>query len=416
MDHQPQETRLLKVRAGPGVRHGMWLNYGVRDGLPSSCIVDAVQDLSGRIWFASSQTGVSCFDGHTFTNLTPTGVPPGTGVLSLALDLDGDLWLASYGGGLVRYDGREFTCFTVEDGLSGWKITAVLTDTRGRIWCAVGDLYDPSYRGGVHYFDGRCLVSCQGAGELVGANVLSLAEDSDGVIWAGTHGRGAWQLANAGARRVTPERGGMEDEVWSMALDSTGRMWLGTGSGVARAVDGRLESVPGTGAMEGVAVLAMHEDDQGRMWLGYERWRHQPAVRRSTNHVHHRRRAGGQPGVVGDTRSRGPSLDGDPGWRRQSVRRPVHSALQHGGWPSRCRRALRGREPHRRAVDWDATGGGAPGERPLPASAAAVRRQREHGTARPEWKDLVRPGRGSRTGVPRRGHLAALHDGRRPAW
>ena len=41
-------------------------NYSIKDGLPQSNVVDAVQDDKGYIWFATQGGGLAKFDGLSF--------------------------------------------------------------------------------------------------------------------------------------------------------------------------------------------------------------------------------------------------------------------------------------------------------------------------------------------------------------
>lgn len=72
-------------------------NYQIGDGLPSNYIYSIFQDKQGYIW-ASSDVGVSRFDGQSFTNFNTSQGLPDNEVFSMCEDHAGRLWFATLNG------------------------------------------------------------------------------------------------------------------------------------------------------------------------------------------------------------------------------------------------------------------------------------------------------------------------------
>ena len=49
----PYHWGVYRTRAGPGFRKGVWLSFGIRDGLSASAIVALFRDSSGNLWFST---------------------------------------------------------------------------------------------------------------------------------------------------------------------------------------------------------------------------------------------------------------------------------------------------------------------------------------------------------------------------
>ncbi len=94
-------------------QHYLTRTYTEADGLQSSMIFDIVQDSSGLIWIAR-RSGISSYNGQTFTNYTISdGLKPASYVL-LKIDEKGVLWAMNDAGDLdiSKYTGKEWKIFS----------------------------------------------------------------------------------------------------------------------------------------------------------------------------------------------------------------------------------------------------------------------------------------------------------------
>lgn len=74
-------------------------HFGVEEGLAGSTVYDILQDSKGYMWFAT-ETGVSRFDGYTFTTLTTNDGLWENEILKICEDQSGRIWFRSIGGKL----------------------------------------------------------------------------------------------------------------------------------------------------------------------------------------------------------------------------------------------------------------------------------------------------------------------------
>ena len=257
------------VRVGPGVRQGLWLSFGVQDGVPSSIITSILEDREGCLWFGT-RAGVCRYDGAQFTTFSTEDGLASQNVGSMLEDREGNLWLGTgvgeaKGEGLSRYDGREFVIFTRADGLAGNTVMVILEDRQGCLWFGTAE--------GLSRYDGREFVTFTRTDGLADNNVYSLLEDGRDHLWIGTQS-GVSRYDGIAFENFTTQEGLADNVVTSMLEDREGNLWFGTGwytakgGGVSR-YDGR-EFVTFTRAdgLAGNAVPALWEDRQGQLWLG----------------------------------------------------------------------------------------------------------------------------------------------------
>lgn len=120
---------------------------------------------------------------------------------------------------------------------------------------------------GLVRFDGlRFLTFKAGSVEGLNSNAMQdLVIDRDGSMWIATLGGG---LAHYQAGRFHSYRvkdGLPSDDVGSLYRDSSGTLWVGTGAGIVRMVNGRFEKPPV--AIPPIIVTAFLEDPHHALWM-----------------------------------------------------------------------------------------------------------------------------------------------------
>jgi diguanylate cyclase (GGDEF)-like protein len=106
----------------------------------------------------------------------------------------------------------------------------------------------------------------------------SVLVDREGNLWCGS--LGLHRLLGHGAWRSHTPKEGLPPDVWSLLRDRDGRMWVGTGKGLAQADGTRWRILPGT---EHLTVRALVQRPDGSLVFGgepYGLYRWHPATRR----------------------------------------------------------------------------------------------------------------------------------------
>jgi hypothetical protein len=124
----------------------VYLQYGVKDGLPSNLIYCSTQDHNGLMWFGTDK-GLVCYDGSRFHTYTKKDGLPDPEVLSIFEDSQQRLWLCCFRHKPCYYkDGKFYT--EQQDSILN-KISfknasfEISEDVDGSIWLAAlsGELY-----------------------------------------------------------------------------------------------------------------------------------------------------------------------------------------------------------------------------------------------------------------------------------
>ena len=139
------------------------------------------EDASGNVWIGFS-TGLARYHDGKFSFFNAKdGLPEGT-IQNIHSDGRGRLWLASSRSGLIRVDDPEARnpSFTTVQGLSSNSAVVITEDSNGRIYVGTGrglDRLDPE-TGRVNHFTA--------ADGLAGGDLLAAFRDRNGLLWFGT--------------------------------------------------------------------------------------------------------------------------------------------------------------------------------------------------------------------------------------
>jgi diguanylate cyclase (GGDEF)-like protein len=221
-----------------------------------------VAALAGVCLAAGASTADAQAPGLAFASWgTEQGLPS-----NIALDItqsrDGYLWLASYEG-IVRFDGVAFRVFNESDipGLGRASFWRVDVDSGGTLWAA-------SERDGlVRYAGGRWTVLGTRDG-LKSDRVTALRPDTGGVVWVGTGG-GVSRVRNGRIEPLPAPRGMEEPSVMDLVRDRDGNLWIGTAAGgVMRYRDGRYQRFGERDGLASEQVSSLYADADGTVWVG----------------------------------------------------------------------------------------------------------------------------------------------------
>lgn len=269
-------------------------------------------DRNGSLWISTDQ-GLTVYESGQFRHLSPEQIPHGT-VWKVLRDRQNRLWVSGSFGVRVG-DGRRFTAVPNFNEY----VYGVVEDRSGRMWFggrrvlasyAPGDtaptrwlpareerVYDVAIdnggdlwialREGARQLDisnAEGIVERSRVGTAIGAaraQVWALAFDAAGDLWLGTDTRGVLRWNGRDLKSVDPDRRRAWDPVWWIMRDSRNNMWAGTSVGLTRyrRTAFRSESqgltITGTWAIRGDAdgTPWMSADDGQVAWFDGERWR-----------------------------------------------------------------------------------------------------------------------------------------------
>jgi ligand-binding sensor domain-containing protein/signal transduction histidine kinase len=153
--------------------------------LNTTLVRSFAEDQAGNIWIGFN-TGVARYRAGQFVFFSTNKELPLGGIMDILADRAGRLWLASSRSGLIYLDDSTaeqpvFKRYTTAQGLSSNSTTVLTEDDYGRIYVATGrglDQLDPATGRLKHYTT---------ADGLAPGNVIAAFRDHSGALWFGTH-------------------------------------------------------------------------------------------------------------------------------------------------------------------------------------------------------------------------------------
>ncbi|NND61129.1 MAG: hypothetical protein HKN49_12760, partial [Gammaproteobacteria bacterium] len=347
------------------INHVRWT---VRHGLNQQTVTDVIEARSGYLW-VSTYGGLARFDGVRFRTfeLDNTSQLGTNKLVSLFEDSRDRLWIGTNGYGAVRYYEGEFRRFA--NGAPRDDIQDFVQDRSGTVWAAgrgiskfietESEAYfepvnQPAWIADTHVpdlvirNDGQLwaasergiLRSTNGAFEVVlqsefARHTRAMVVDAENRLWlASRHGIGYLEDGQIHVVRTHDEY------VFSANLDASGRVLVGTSSGLYRLSadvdDVQLEkiSLPQKDDSLQSGVTALHLDRTGDIWVGTNTF---GLIRISEVPFSQFEDPRGLPQgsvstVVTDPRN-GVWLQGDSGWIAWRDNSRIISMTGHAGWP-----------------------------------------------------------------------------------
>jgi PAS domain S-box-containing protein len=276
---------VLRYEAGAG----QFVAYAHHPSDPASLSDNVVralyEDIQGQLWVGTFEAGANllrtprqAFGYHAHT-VDAAGLRGAT-VESVLEDAQGYIWVGTTEGWLSRFEPE--TGVTVRYKFpstmaGGTPLVALLQDRRARFW--VG-----TYRDGLARFDparGTFKVYRHASGDprtLSNDEVWALAEDEDGSLWLGTNGQLDHFDPEQGvvvAHHDLPNAEGLTTSgVRALLFDREHNLWIGTlGGGLGLRLRGgaavsRYAHSNRPGSLSHDHVISLHEDARGRLWVG----------------------------------------------------------------------------------------------------------------------------------------------------
>ena len=233
-------------------------------GLRGNVVGRFFEDHQHRIWIATDDAGLDCFNPQTnsFVSYPGKAAMGKYNVHALFAD-ENNLWVGTYGNGVIRMNmatGAQQVFLT--DGMaSGGNAYCIYRDRKKRLWAATMD--------GANLFDeGQQKFSKIKSFKSL---AIDIKEDPQGNVWFATQGGGLWRLDknNAWKQYKYVENDStslVSDQVNCLAIGEKGQLYAATSEGLC-------EFLPSKGIFRRISIDAPSQDftslviSQGVMWI-----------------------------------------------------------------------------------------------------------------------------------------------------
>lgn len=236
-------------------------------GLSHPSILSLLIDREGALWVGTNGRGVNRVRRQAF-GVVP--VSKGFTVQSVAAETNGGLWIG-YNGERIDYtrggETRQFTNLLTGFGFRRDKaVRSVYLDQEDQLWAGI-QTGPAGFTPGLLRLRGDLFVPVPGF-EIANQQVSAILQDSSNRLWVATGGGVA--VLQSGAWRTLSRLDGLSgDRVQSLAEGPAGTLWIGTEKGgLNRWQDGRATWFTKTNGLPSNNVLSLHCDRQGVLWAG----------------------------------------------------------------------------------------------------------------------------------------------------
>lgn len=233
-------------------------------GLRGNVVGRFFEDRQHRIWIATDDAGLDCFNPQTnsFVSYPGKAAMGKYNVHALFAD-ENNLWVGTYGNGVIRMNmatGAQ-QVFQTDGMASGGNAYCIYRDRKKRLWAATMD--------GANLFDeGQQKFSKIKSFKSL---TIDIKEDPQGNIWFATQGGGLWRLDknNAWKQYKYVENDStslVSDQVNCLVIGEKGQLYVATGEGLC-------EFLPSKGIFRRISIDAPSQEfmslviSQGVMWI-----------------------------------------------------------------------------------------------------------------------------------------------------
>lgn len=223
----------------------------------------ACEDREGNLLVGTLGAGLFWFDteGKATSLSTNQGLSDNF-ILSLHVDRDGSLWVGTDGGGLNRVKRQ---AFEVLEGTQGLTVQSLCEDANGGVW--IGFNIFAITAEGAGYWKDNVLQRFGPRQGLMNASVGALFVDRTQQVWAGTKGAGLYQFQKGRFERAEGADK-IPQAILAIHEDRSGRLWLGTPKGLVRRDEKDWKVFTTADGLSSDEVQALADDSEGNLWIG----------------------------------------------------------------------------------------------------------------------------------------------------
>ena len=271
MNHLKRTVFLSLILCGALIQSPSFAQYPAWENITSGWEVNALalEDTIGWIGTSGGLVRGDTTNGNPNIYYTKNNSGlPSLDIRAVGVDVNGDKWIGTYGGGVVHFDGANWTVYNTANnsGLLSDLITCITFEGNGRP--VVG-----SDGGGFAIWDGAIWnhFDTQNSA-LPNDRVTALAfNNGSAALWAGTPS-GVFESnpAAPGAGTVhTTNENLPSNDITSVAIDTSGNVWVGTGGGAAENAGGTwISYTTAFGNIPNDRIQCLTVDHNNVVWAG----------------------------------------------------------------------------------------------------------------------------------------------------
>ena len=239
-------------------------HYSKNNGLKNNHLIKLFEDKTGNLWIGTSGSGLVKLGTKAFTYFDNIEGLNSSAIYSIVEDNEQNIWVSTGDEGIFQYDGKTVTHFNEKYGVFGKSIRSSVKDKNGNLWFA-------SEKGLVKYSNGR-FTTYTTANGLPTNDIKTLLITKNNTLWVGTNGAGLvkydfknFTTYNSENKHIT------HNYIHSLFEDSKGNIWIGTGLGVNKYINGKFTNYANSKGFCNLYIGSIAEDKNGYMWFGTDR-------------------------------------------------------------------------------------------------------------------------------------------------
>lgn len=248
-----------------GGKNGAWkYSQGkiapVHPTLDGQYITRILVDDQNNYWFGTINKGAYRLSENELTVFDERKGLSHNRVLSLYQDREHSIWIGT-NGGLTRLHKAPFAIWDKQRGLSGDYARTVLALDSGKVLAGTSRGLSVIEGSNIHNYN-------HAAQNDKPLSILSLAVKRDGGVWVGTYSQGMFQYNNkALTAHSLPHL--PTDEIRAILEEADGQLWVGTSAGlVSYSTDGQHRVFTSDDGLADNYIMALAQDNLGRIWVG----------------------------------------------------------------------------------------------------------------------------------------------------
>jgi ligand-binding sensor domain-containing protein/serine phosphatase RsbU (regulator of sigma subunit) len=247
-------------------RNDLFININEKHGLANNTVMSFLKDSKDNMWIGTWGGGVSRLDFNAFrangeikiqnfgAKKEESGV---NNVWSMCEDKKGNIWFGTSGSGITVYDGKTFRLYHLKDGLHGIRIVSMLCDKQGNVWIA--------HENGLDKFNGSSFEFYSSTLGFPSQEVSAIYEDNLGQLWFGMNDR---IVKYDDGTYLTIKLPTKLPKIRNIINDRFGYIWLSTDAGIVVYNGTSFKTIGEAEGLSSNTVYYIQPDANGDLWMG----------------------------------------------------------------------------------------------------------------------------------------------------